>query len=180
MEQRIAVAVSAAFALLLLGVFARVARSAGQSGTVDEIAEHAAKWRRGAFWGLLALFVPTIGYSLTLMPYAARGAPGAAPAVVVQATGHQWAWELTPSTVPAGQPVEIRVTGADVNHGLGVYDPTGRLITQTQAMPGYTNVIRHTFATPGTYHVLCLEYCGLGHHTMSAPLVVTAAASATR
>jgi len=175
MEQRIAVLVSLVLGVLLLGVFAVVARSAGKSGSAEEIAASAARWRRAALWGLVALFVPTIAYSLTLMPYpTASGGPVAA---VVQATGHQWAWEIAPDTVPAGQLVEIRVTGADVNHGLGVYDPGGRLITQTQAMPGYVNVIRYTFATPGTYRILCLEYCGLGHHTMSAPLVVTAAAA---
>jgi cytochrome c oxidase subunit 2 len=77
--------------------------------------------------------------------------------------------------VPAGQPVEIRVTTADVNHGFGLYDANNRLVTQTQAMPGFTNVIRHVFTTPGTYRVLCLEYCGLGHHTMFSQIVVTAA-----
>jgi cytochrome c oxidase subunit 2 len=42
-------------------------------------------------------------------------------------------------------------------------------------MPGYTNVIRYTFTTPGTYRVRCLEYCGLGHHTMVTQFTVTAA-----
>ena len=42
-------------------------------------------------------------------------------------------------------------------------------------MPGFTNVIRYTFSEPGTYRILCLEYCGLGHHTMMSRLTVTAA-----
>jgi len=172
MEQRIAVLVSAVLGVLLLGVFAVVARSAGSSGTADEIAAGAARWRRAALWGLIVLFVPTIAYSLTKMPYPSGGSSAS---VIVHATGHQWAWELAPDTVPAGQPVEIRVTGADVNHGLGLYDANDRLVTQTQAMPGYTNVIRYTFEAPGTYRILCLEYCGLGHHTMSSQLVVTPA-----
>jgi cytochrome c oxidase subunit 2 len=173
MEQRIAVLVSTVLGVLLLGVFVVVARSAGRSGTADEIAAGATRWRRAAFWGLVVLFIPTIAYSLTRMPYPKSS--GQPAAVVVQATGHQWAWDLAPDTVPAGQPVEIRVTGADVNHGFGVYDASDRLITQAQAMPGYTNVIRYTFPVPGTYRILCLEYCGLGHHTMFSQLVVTAA-----
>jgi len=173
MEQRIAVLVSAVFGVLLLGLFAYVAGAAGRSGTADEIAAGAARWRRTAFWGLVALFVPTIAFSLTRMPYSS--AVQSAPPIVVDATGHQWSWKLSRDTVPAGELVEIRVTGADVNHGLGVYDANDRLITQTQAMPGYTNVMRHTFATPGTYRILCLEYCGLGHHTMTTQLIVTAA-----
>jgi len=171
MEQRIAVLVTAIFCALLIGLFAAVARSAATAGSADVIARAAARWRRATLWGLVLLFVPTIAYSLTKMPYSSGGEDAA---VVVNATGHQWAWEVTPDTVPAGLPVEIRVTGADVNHGFGVYDTHDRLVTQTQAMPGFTNVIRYTFRTPGTYRILCLEYCGLGHHTMASQLVVTA------
>jgi cytochrome c oxidase subunit II len=172
MEQRIAVLVTAVVGSLLIALFAAVARSAGTAGSADSIAAAAARWRRTTLWGLVLLFVPTIGYSLTKMPYSSGDE---AAAVVVSATGHQWAWEVTPASVPAGRLVEIRVTGADVNHGFGVYDTHDRLVTQAQAMPGFTNVIRYTFRTPGTYRILCLEYCGLGHHTMSSQLVVTAA-----
>ena len=172
MEQRIAVLVSAVVGTFLIALFAIVARSAGTQESADAIAASAARWRRATFWGLVVLFIPAIGYSLTKTPYSSGAAPAA---VVVEATGRQWAWQLTPATVPAGQPVEIRVTGADVNHGLGVYDTNDRLITQTQAMPGFTNVIRYTFTTPGTYRILCLEYCGLGHHTMVSQLTVTSA-----
>ena len=172
MEQRIAVLVSAVIGTLVIALFAIVARSARSTGSADDIAAAAARWRRTTFWGLVVLFVPAIAYSLTKTPY---GSEVTAASVVVQAKGHQWAWEVAPDTVRAGQPVEIRVAAADVNHGFAVYDTNDRLITQTQAMPGYTNVIRHTFATPGTYRIRCLEYCGLGHHTMVTQLTVTAA-----
>lgn len=172
MEQRIAVLVSAILGVLLLLIFASVARSATAVGSADEIAAASARWRRIALCALILVSVPAIGYSLTKMPYASDATPAA---VVINASGHQWAWEMTPTTVTVGQRVEIRVTGSDVNHGFGLYDPSNRLIAQTQAMPGYTNVIRHTFTTAGTYRVLCLEYCGLGHHTMSTQLAVTAA-----
>jgi cytochrome c oxidase subunit 2 len=93
---------------------------------------------------------------------------------VIRAAGHQWRWELSKTEVVAGKPVEFHVTGADVNHGFGIYDPQLRLVAQTQAMPGYTNVLRHTFAQPGTYRILCLEYCGLAHHAMMSELTVLA------
>jgi cytochrome c oxidase subunit 2 len=172
MEQRIAVLVSAVFGALLLITFAVTARSAQSPANSEEIAAAGARWRRTVFWALVLLFVPVIAYSLTKLPYASAAQPAD---VVVHATGNQWAWSVTPDTVTTGQVVEIRVTGADVNHGFGLYDANNRLITQTQAMPGYTNVIRHTFSAPGTYRILCLEYCGLGHHTMFSQLVVTAA-----
>ena len=172
MEQRLAVLVSAIVGTLVIAVFAAVARSAQSPGNAEDIAASGSRWRRTTFWGLVVLFVPLIAFSLTKTPYGGETAPAA---VIVQATGHQWAWEVAPSSVPAGQPVEIRVTGADVNHGFGVYDTHDRLVTQTQAMPGFTNVIRYTFSEPGTYRILCLEYCGLGHHTMTSTLTVTAA-----
>ena len=172
MEQRLAVLVSAIVGTLVIAVFAAVARSAHSPGSSEDIAASASRWRRTTFWGLVVLFVPAIAVSLTKTPYGRDTTPAS---VVVQATGHQWAWEVAPSSVPAGQPVEIRVTGADVNHGFGVYDTHDRLVTQTQAMPGFTNVIRYTFSEPGTYRILCLEYCGLGHHTMMSQLTVTAA-----
>lgn len=171
MEQRIAVLVSTILGVLLLAAFAVVARSAGHPGTADEIAAGATRWRRRSLWGLTILFVPTIAYSLTRMPYPETGQ---SPGTTVHATGRQWAWSIAPDTVPAGKLVEIQVTGADVNHGFGIYDANDRLVTQAQAMPGYTNVIRYTFPAPGTYRILCLEYCGLGHHTMASQLVVTA------
>jgi cytochrome c oxidase subunit 2 len=171
MEQEIAVGVSVVLGALLLAVFITVARSAGSTGSAEATSVAASRWRSVVFWGLVVAFVPVIGYSLTKLPYSSGSATAS---VVVQATGHQWAWEMAPATVPAGRMVEIRVTGADVNHGFALYDTHGRLVTQTQAMPGYTNVIRYTFTEPGTYRVRCLEYCGLGHHTMTVPLIVTA------
>lgn len=175
MEQRIAVLVSVVLGLTLVALFARVARSAGEAGSAEEIAIATARWRRTIFWGLVLVFVPVIGYSLTKTPYSSSNPQ---PAVVISATGHQWAWEISPTAIPVGQPVEIRVTAADVNHGFAVYDSLGHIVTQTQAMPGFTNVIHHTFTTAGTYRVLCLEYCGLGHHTMISQLVVNATTGA--
>jgi hypothetical protein len=49
-----------------------------------------------------------------------------------------------------------------------------RIVAQTQAMPGYTNVLRYTFTEPGVYRVLCLEYCEIAHHRMKAQITVTA------
>jgi cytochrome c oxidase subunit 2 len=173
MEQRIAVFVSAILGALLLIIFAGVARSAGGTASADVVASSAARWRKTVLWTLVLLFVPVIGYSLTKLPYETSGPT--ASVIVVDATGQQWAWTIKPDTVPVGKAIEIRVNGADVNHGFGLYDPSNRLVTQTQAMPGFTNVIRYTFAAPGTYRVLCLEYCGLGHHTMFSQIVAVAA-----
>jgi cytochrome c oxidase subunit II len=94
---------------------------------------------------------------------------------VVEVSGYQWYWTMSTDTVVAGKPVVFRVTGADVNHGFGIYNEDLKLLGQTQAMPGYTNKLVYTFNKPGKYRILCLEYCGLAHHAMIAELNVEAA-----
>ncbi len=74
--------------------------------------------------------------------------------------------------LPVDQPVEFRVTSLDVNHGFGIYNSRAELVAQTQAMPGYVNRLRWEFKEPGTYKILCLEYCGLGHPVMSSSFIV--------
>lgn len=68
--------------------------------------------------------------------------------------------------LPAGALVEFRVTSRDVNHGFGIFDPEHTIIAQVQAMPGYVNRLRIRFEKPGTYNILCLEYCGIAHFIM--------------
>lgn len=91
---------------------------------------------------------------------------------VVEVGSHQWYWTMTPNTVEAGKPVAFLVTAEDVNHGFGIYNENMELVGQTQAMPEYTNKLIHTFDEPGTYKILCLEYCGLAHHAMITELTV--------
>ena len=66
------------------------------------------------------------------------------------------------------------MTGRDVNHDFALYSPQMRIVAQTQAMPGYTNIPRYTFNGSGTYQMLCLEYCGLRHHDVNTEISVTA------
>jgi cytochrome c oxidase subunit 2 len=96
-------------------------------------------------------------------------------AQVVDVVGHQWTWDVSQTHLKVGEPVEFRVTASDVNHGFAIYAPDGRIVIQTQAMPGFTNKILYTFQTPGTYRIMCLEYCGVAHHGMTAELEVAAA-----
>lgn len=77
--------------------------------------------------------------------------------------------------MPTGVPVVFHATSDDVSHGFGVYDPNGRLLFQTQAMPGWVNKVVWSFAEPGTYTIRCLEYCGLVHHGMIGEITVEAA-----
>jgi cytochrome c oxidase subunit 2 len=161
-------------AIAVVGIlFVWVARSAGQKTEPGPVAQATNRIRGPLFYVLVAVIVAVSAYSLTDLPYAApAGMTG--PTQVINATGQQWAWQLDRTQVTAGQPVEFRVTGSDVNHGFGLYDENGTLVAQTQAMPGYVNVLYQTFDKPGKYRVLCLEYCGVAHHVMAAEIEVVA------
>ena len=131
--------------------------------------------RAKLFWALVFVLGPAMIYTLLDLPYGAGHAhanSSGTPAVSIEAKGFQWRWELSRNQVPVGQPVEFRVTSADINHGFGLYDPEMRLVAQTQAMPGYTNKLNYTFGKAGTYKVLCLEYCGIAHHNMISEIKV--------
>lgn len=71
-----------------------------------------------------------------------------------------------------GSLIEFRVTSLDVNHGFGLFGPGRRLLTQTQAMPGYVNRLFVRLDEAGQYKVFCLEYCAAGHHLMQHTLTV--------
>ena len=68
-------------------------------------------------------------------------------------------------TVPAGAPVGFHVTTLDVNHGFGIFRGH-TFIAQIQVLPAKESTLVHRFTRPGTYTVLCLEFCGMSHHKM--------------
>lgn len=158
---------------LVTAVFLYVVAQAGKPALDAMRAQKSAYALRG--WLFLALIGLGIGVTyatLAEFPIPRQDGPPLAPQVV-KAVAHQWSWELSASRLRAGVPVEFQVSTADVNHGFAVYDDDGRLLAQTQAMPGFTNRLVHTFA-PGKYRILCLEYCGLAHHAMIATFEVVA------
>ncbi len=125
---------------------------------------------------IVAIFI-SLAFTLPMTPYPSKRGDEK-PDVTVKATGEMWSWTLTPGSgatpagdnivLPVGKVVEFDVSSKDVNHNFAIYNSAGELIAQVQAMPDYTNRLFYTFNTPGHYYVLCLEYCGLAHHTMNS------------
>lgn len=70
--------------------------------------------------------------------------------------------------VPAGTPVHFRITSLDVTHGFEIAGTNAN----TMVMPGYVSEFTMTFTEPGERLIVCNEYCGNGHHTMQAKLIV--------
>lgn len=169
MYQQIAWAVSIALIALLAIAFIYVVINSSRAGNSADVAAATGRWRGRLLWGVTLLCIPVVAYTLTELPYA-RNAIANFDVVEVQAKGYQWYWELSKTELPVGKTIEFRVTSADVNHGFAIYGPDMKILTQTQGMPGVTNVLRYTFEQPGTYRILCLEYCGVAHHTMMTEL----------
>jgi cytochrome c oxidase subunit II len=160
----------------LAAVFAWVA--AGANIALADYGPVVASAYRMRIWlfALASLVLIGITYqSLGKLPYVSSlGQRSMAGIQRVEAVSEQWSWTITPTAFVVGQTAEFHVTSTDVNHGFALYDPQMHIVAQTQAMPGYTNILRYTFTEPGTYQVLCLEYCGLGHHVMNTEISVTA------
>lgn len=130
--------------------------------------------RRWLFGALAVIFLVSSYATLHRFPIPPQNTPLDIHQVV-DVVGQQWSWQIKPGKLKAGRPVEFRVTSKDVNHGFAIYAPDGRIVTQAQAMPGFTNKIVYTFTQPGTYKVMCLEYCGVGHAPMTAEFTVATA-----
>jgi len=166
-------------AVIIAFVFFAVAWSTRRPHPVDYRA--AGRTRQVFFFTLVGILTTFLGITLPRLPYPAEGH---LPDRIVHVVGKQFAFALSespietdaqweevasfapPVRIPVGRLVEFRVTSFDVNHGFSVYSPGGRLLAQTQAMPGYVNRLRLRLTEPGRYTVLCLEFCGSAHHRM--------------
>ena len=64
--------------------------------------------------------------------------------------------------IPVGEPVELRLTSADVIHSLWVPELHGKL----DLLPNGTNTLVLEADEPGIYGGECAEFCGLQHANM--------------
>jgi cytochrome c oxidase subunit II len=117
---------------------------------------------------LAVIAVPTIA---TLFELRAEPDPGD-NALQIEVTGHQWWWEFTYpeygfSTanelhIPAGRPVYLTMTSADVIHSFWVPQLAGK----RDVVPGRTTNLTIEADEPGLYLGQCAEFCGLAHADM--------------
>lgn len=100
-----------------------------------------------------------------------------ADAIAIDAIGRQWMWkfqhpggqaEINNLHVPTGDAVVINMISQDVIHGL--YIPALRI--QMETLPGRYTQLWFKADRPGTYHILCSEFCGTDHSKMAGVLTV--------
>jgi len=92
-------------------------------------------------------------------------APGKYQAVVIGLT-----WSFLPDLIelPAGADVTFVATSMDVIHGFFIAGTRVNMML----IPGQVSEFNYRFRKPGEYLLICHEYCGRLHHTMSAKVVV--------
>jgi|SRR5579875_3215397 cytochrome c oxidase subunit 2 len=92
-------------------------------------------------------------------------APGKYQVTVIGLT-----WSFLPAVIelPAGAEVTFVATSMDVIHGFFI--PGTRV--NMMLIPGQVSECVYRFRQPGEYLLICHEYCGRLHHTMSARMVV--------
>lgn len=96
-------------------------------------------------------------------------------AVRIDVMARQWEWvfiyrdaeggtseSVNVMHVPAGRPVQIHMTSADVIHSFWI----PRLAGKIDAIPGHVTVLRFTADAPGIYRGQCAEFCGTSHLDM--------------
>jgi len=174
--QEITAVLTAFLVLAVLVIFIVVVKGSGERKDYAVVQKKLYGFRRPFFLTAIGFGVFISVITLIDLPFATPSAQIGTPQVV-KVTGVQWGWDMSSDELLVGQPVEFHVTSDDVNHNFAIYTSSLRMLAQTQAMPGYVNILRHTFDEPGTYKILCLEYCGLAHHDMISEITVVASRS---
>ena len=153
----------------VIGTLVAVVVAASTRGRRALDVRKAAEGEKAWLFVSLAMLGVLLFVTIWFVPYGASDAGGR----VVHVTAQQFAWQVNPSAFPAHEKIAFLLTSKDVNHGFGIYDDRDHFVAQVQVVPGKTQKLVHTFDRPGTYRILCLEFCGVGHHVMQGTFEVT-------
>ncbi len=162
----------------------------------DQIAKWERRWIAGS--GLMSLiFVILIAFNLAtegghIAAVAARGTPEtllsqqifAEPGLRITGPGQAQvsivaqAFNFVPERIriPVDTEVTFYLTSRDVIHGWQVVNTN----LNVEVIPGEISVLRYTFTRPGTYLMVCNQYCGVGHQNMLGQLEVVTASDFAR
>ena len=167
----------AVFALTLVAIFRK---GSGEQRQADqEIGDN-----RGAHEGRVfilvggvvlpaIILVPLLIYSLTTTVNLRMRDSG----LTIRVEGHMWWWNVeypehglitaNELIIPAGEPVRLELTSADVIHSFWVPQLHGKM----DLLPGQTSEFWIEADRPGRYRGQCAEYCGKQHALMAFEVV---------
>jgi cytochrome c oxidase subunit 2 len=67
-----------------------------------------------------------------------------------------------------GQTYRVHISSTDLQHGFSLQP----LNMNFQIVPGYDHVLTMTPTSSGSFSIVCNEFCGIGHHTMTGRIIV--------
>lgn len=121
---------------------------------------------------IVPLIILVIFLFFNLRSLNALASPATPTTVTIEVVGRQWWWEvrypdegITTANeihIPVGQPVQIRLTSADVIHSFWVPQLHGKI----DMNPGQLNSMWLQADEPGVYRGICAEFCGVQHARM--------------
>lgn len=163
----------AVFVLVLLAL----ALALGGGGAKQFVASHKLVVGAG-FVAPVIVLTAALVYGLTTT--ARLSEPPRPGELTIRVTGEMWWWRVAyldgdrtlfetanEIRIPAGQPVTLELTSADVIHSFWV----PRLAAKLDMIPGRTNTLRLQADEPGAYRGQCTEFCGAAHALMAFEVV---------
>ena len=91
----------------------------------------------------------------------------AAPPGEIYLVAKQFAWFPT-LKLRAGETYRLHVSSIDFQHGFSLQP----MNMNFQVVPGYDHVLTIKPQAPGTYPIICNEFCGIGHQNMVGKIIV--------
>ncbi|MFL6235399.1 MAG: cytochrome c oxidase subunit II [Thermoanaerobaculia bacterium] len=169
---------SAVFVLVMVALGAAITRRPRESGPPGAIPPERRQRMSRVVAGAVGVTVLTLFVLLFASVSTGRAIESlrASKAITIRLTGHQWWWEVeykdpVPSNtvqtaneihIPAGRPVRIELTSADVIHSFWVPSLHGK----RDLIPGHESEIWIQADRPGVYRGFCAEFCGHQHAHM--------------
>lgn len=78
-------------------------------------------------------------------------------------------WMYTPILkLKKGQTYRLHLSSLDLQHGFSLQP----LNMNFQILPGWDHVLTITPTSAGVFPIICNEFCGIGHHTMTGQIIV--------
>jgi cytochrome c oxidase subunit II len=106
------------------------------------------------------------------------GSVRASPQTPIYVVARQYSFVPDRIRLSAGERYELQMLSTDVVHAFSVQ--MGNTSYNAVVMPHIVTTVELTPQKPGTYLIVCSEYCGLGHDFMYFSIVVEEAAEADR
>jgi cytochrome c oxidase subunit II len=169
---------SAIFVLVMAILLTALLRRRGDD---DTLARPPSSSRMIILGGIVMPLVVLSGVlALTVNTLLALSTPAESEENIVEVVGHQFWWEVrylghnivtaNEIHIPAGRPVQVRLTSHDVIHSFWVPELHGKL----DMIPGQTNSFWLQADNPGEYKGLCAEFCGVQHAKMNLLVIAQA------